>query len=122
VFNDGSKYDGEYREIEGQVYRHGQGQFVCAQTQTVYTGSWDMNKMNGKGKIVYASGAFYEGNWKDNLFNGSGTYKWKDDTKLTGEWVENCLVGAGVYEDEQKLKWNGEFSRGVTSNLISYIQ
>ena len=61
--------EGEYKEEGGAVYRHGQGKYNCAVSNTIYTGNWEMDVMSGKGmralhsqqgKLEFASGAFYE--------------------------------------------------------------
>jgi hypothetical protein len=44
----GSK-EGEYKEENGVLYRHGQGKYTCGVTQSIYSGSWDMDSMSGKG-------------------------------------------------------------------------
>jgi len=34
---------------------------------SVYEGSWDCNKQNGKGKLTYGTGHVYQGDWKNGL-------------------------------------------------------
>lgn len=60
IWTSGSKYDGEYKEVDDVIYRHGIGTYFCSVTNTTYTGQWDMDKMSGKGKIHFSSDAFYE--------------------------------------------------------------
>jgi hypothetical protein len=67
VFTDGSKYDGEYKEADGLVYRHGNGKYTSAYTS--YTGNWDMDKMSGRGKIDFPSGASYDVSSVDTGFS-----------------------------------------------------
>ncbi|KAJ3274170.1 kti12, chromatin associated [Terramyces sp. JEL0728] len=122
IFPDGSKYDGEYREVDGSIYRHGLGAYECVQTQTTYTGQWELDKMSGKGKIEFVSGDSYDGMWKENQYNGQGTYTWSTTEKLGGEWIDNCVQGLGIYDDEGKIKWAGEVAKGVASVMVPRLE
>eukprot|EP00842_Homolaphlyctis_polyrhiza_P005956 jgi/Hompol1/6361/HPOL_004963-RA len=53
IFKDGSRYEGEYKEIETNIIvRSGQGRYTCGATKNVYMGAWDTDKMHGKGDLV----------------------------------------------------------------------
>ena len=39
---------------------------------------------NGKGKMVYASGAEYEGDWKNGLYHGVGRFKYRTGSVYEG--------------------------------------
>lgn len=108
--------------MDGAIFRHGQGTYECVQTQTVYTGQWELDKMCGKGKIEFVSGDSYDGMWKDNQYYGQGVYTWATTERLAGEWVENCVQGLGVYYDEEKIKWTGEISKGIASIMVPRIE
>lgn len=122
IFKDKSRYDGEYKEIEGVIYRHGSGKYQTS--ETLYSGQWEMDKMTGKGyylmtkgRLEFASGAVFEGNWKDNQFQGAGTYTWSNGSSLIGDWQENCAVGPAKYVDPEGHGWVGMMKRGSKAIL-----
>lgn len=41
--------EGEYKEENGILYRHGAGKYTCNQSLGVYTGNWEMDVMSGQG-------------------------------------------------------------------------
>ncbi|EGF81970.1 hypothetical protein BATDEDRAFT_23741 [Batrachochytrium dendrobatidis JAM81] len=118
IFKDGSKYEGEYKEIDGGgIVRNGMGKYSCGTTHGVYNGQWDHDKMNGKGRLDLESGASYEGNWKDNQYMGSGTYRWADGSAFIGEWLENGMNGPGKYVDATGQSWTGSVVKGSVATL-----
>ncbi|KAI8927063.1 hypothetical protein BC831DRAFT_453746 [Entophlyctis helioformis] len=118
IFRDGSRYEGEYKEMEGGInVRSGMGKYTCGVTRSMYTGSWDQDRMNGKGRLEFASGAFYEGMWKDNQYCGPGTYKWPDGSQFIGEWHENGMNGPGKYCDATGQGWIGSVYKGGPATL-----
>jgi hypothetical protein len=119
IFKDKSRYDGEYKEVDGIIYRHGTGK--CQTSETLYVGQWDMDKMTGKGKLEFSSGAYFEGTWKDNQFQGMGIYTWNDDSSLTGEWNENCVLGPAKFVDEDGHGWVGVFKKGSKSCMAPIL-
>ncbi|KAI8897629.1 hypothetical protein BC833DRAFT_592995 [Globomyces pollinis-pini] len=121
IFPSGSKYDGEYKEVEGLLIRNGQGVHYCNLTQSTYTGQWENDKMNGKGRIDFASGAHYEGLWKDNQYQGQGVYGWSDGSTLSGEWNEQCVNGSSLYQDADKQIWTGDITKGMATILTPNI-
>ncbi|KAJ3328787.1 hypothetical protein HDU76_009284 [Blyttiomyces sp. JEL0837] len=120
VFTDTSRYEGSYKEIDGVgVVRHGQGKQISA--GYTYTGGWDMDRMNGKGRLEYPSGAVFDGLWKDNEFLGEGTYQWADQSSLHGEWEGTRMTGFGKYTDSTGQGWIGAFYKGSASALTAEI-
>jgi hypothetical protein len=81
-----------------------------------------MDKMSGKGRIEFASGAVYDGYWKDNQYQGPGTYIFPSQAKLSGEWTDNCVTGNCVYQDDQFQVWSGDISKGTASILIPFLE
>ena len=81
AFVDGSRYEGEYLVGvgEGPPVRHGEGKYTNGAEE--YTGQWKNDKMCGKGKYVFASGAVYEGSFDDNKFHGQGRYTWPNSER-----------------------------------------
>jgi hypothetical protein len=57
-FPDGAKYEGDYAKIEGKNVRHGQGTYINGPEK--YIGTWEFDKMRGKGQYHFATGAIYE--------------------------------------------------------------
>lgn len=41
---------------------------------SIYEGAWKNNKINGKGKIIFADGDSFEGEWVDDKACGFGVY------------------------------------------------
>ena len=56
--------------------RHGNG-IQLWEDGSRYEGTWENNRMNGKGKLLCGDGDIYEGNWKDDLFHGYGKYTYR---------------------------------------------
>ncbi|KAI9209099.1 uncharacterized protein BJ171DRAFT_577449 [Polychytrium aggregatum] len=123
IFQDGSRYDGEFKELEGAVIvRHGQGTYTCGSTGCKYTGAWEMDKMHGKGKMDYPSGAVYEGMWKENRYSGAGSYYWPDNSQYSGDWENNKMHGPGRYIDKNSECWVGMFFKGTGTSLANEIR
>ncbi|KAH6572222.1 hypothetical protein BASA50_002961 [Batrachochytrium salamandrivorans] len=118
MFKDGSLYEGEYKEIDGGcIVRSGTGKYTCGTSKSIYTGQWDHDKMDGKGKLEFASGAYYDGSWKDNQYMGEGTYRWSDGTMFSGAWLENGMNGPGKYTDMDGQGWIGSIFKGKMATL-----
>ncbi|KAL2918713.1 spermatogenesis [Polyrhizophydium stewartii] len=123
IFKDGSRYEGEYKEIEGGVIvRSGVGKYTCGTTKSVYIGAWELDKMHGKGRLEFASGAFYDGMWKENQYTGPGTYRWPDSSTFVGEWLENGMNGPGKYTDASGQGWIGAIFKGARATLAPELQ
>lgn len=55
---DGSRYEGDFVEIDGRRVRQGNGRWTLGPEQC--EGQWQEDLMHGAGKIRFASGAAYE--------------------------------------------------------------
>lgn len=55
---DGSRYEGDFVEIDGRRLRHGNGRWSLGPEEC--EGEWQEDLMHGEGKIRFASGAVYE--------------------------------------------------------------
>lgn len=106
------KYEGE--TLKG--FRHGYGKYTF-EDGSYYDGSWNFNRMQGKGKLFYASGKLaYDGNWSQDQIHGYGklynenprhidTVDYKDFSKVENYWqsYEGNNVGySGNFEYDQK--------------------
>ncbi|KAI9336085.1 hypothetical protein BDR26DRAFT_497593 [Obelidium mucronatum] len=121
IFPDLSRYEGAFKEADGTsaIMRHGEGKHISP--GYVYTGSWELDKMHGKGRLEFANGAVYDGYWKDNKFMGQGTFTFPDTSQLTGEWDQSRINGPGTFQDKKGQNWIGLFSRGSASALSAEI-
>lgn len=62
------KYEGS--TLKG--FRHGKGKYTF-EDGSYYEGNWNFNRMQGYGKLFYASGKIaYEGGWSQDQIHGSG--------------------------------------------------
>ncbi|KAI8911741.1 hypothetical protein EDD86DRAFT_188624 [Gorgonomyces haynaldii] len=107
------RLEGDYKEFDGIIYRHGNGKYICKQTGTVYTGQWDQDKMSGKGRLEFPSGAVYDGLWKNNQYQGQGTYTWEDGSYVSGDWIDGCVSGQSKFTDPQGHGWVGQVTKGI---------
>ncbi|CAG5120362.1 unnamed protein product [Candidula unifasciata] len=109
MFPNGDRYEGESIVVDGDsVERSGIGTHITS-TGIIYQGSWDKDRMNGKGKLEHPSGASYEGDFLNNMFHGQGKYTWPDGSFYEGQFVENRLEGEGTYTDTEGQVWFGTF-------------
>ena len=65
-----------------------------------YSGEWNMDKMQGLGKFIYASGTTYNGQWDNSEYHGTGTFSWPDGRQYEVEFSDhscartlNCMIG-----------------------------
>lgn len=99
--------EGEYRVAAGgRVERHGRGEFRSGPER--YDGEWDRDRMHGRGRYAFATGAEYEGELAGNCFHGLGTYRWADGARYEGGWAYNKCVDMGVG------LWSREALEGLT--------
>lgn len=132
---------GEIKYIDGGSYtgdvidsaKHGHGKLICFKGGIKsYEGSYNMNQMDGRGKLIYTNGDKYEGQFSDDCLHGQGilTYAngdsyeggFEEDFKtgqgtltfasggsVCGLWEKNKLNGKGYYENADKSKYEGDF-------------
>ncbi|BFZ21258.1 hypothetical protein BsWGS_24297 [Bradybaena similaris] len=109
MFPNGDRYEGECIIADGDsLERSGTGTHITA-TGIVYQGSWEKDRMNGKGKLTHPSSATYEGDFVNNQFHGQGKYTWPDGSFYEGQFVENRLEGEGTFTDTEGQVWVGTF-------------
>ena len=123
-YKNGTVYEGQWLEVSGVKYKHGEGYVVHSSssinyiTREEYKGSWHEDKMHGFGIYKYISGAVYTGDWKYNKHDGKGTYEFADGTVYSGEWKNHRMHGEGTFTDKDNEKWTGEFVDGVYQSKI----
>ena len=101
---------------------------------TKYIGEIHNNKITGKGKYIFPSGAFYSGNLLNGFRNGFGKY-YSNEISYEGNWKNGLKNGIGkminknmIYEGNWingningygKIKWNnGNLYEGYFNNNI----
>ena len=133
------KPEGEYREGDGIVTRQGQGKYTCGLSGAVYTGNWEADRMNGRGKMELA-GAVYEvsptppveifvaqpltaakGDWKDGKMDGTGKYIWDDKSSYIGDWEAGEPHGNAKFIEHTGRLWVGSVEKGVGRGLAPEI-
>lgn len=112
MFPDGSTYEGDWLETDGNKQRHGSGIYSIGTER--YVGEWKNDAMNGQGKYFFTSGSVYEGCFVNNLFEGYGTYSFPDGVKAyKGYWRNNKMHGSGEYVDSKNISFQGNFINGT---------
>ena len=96
VWQDGSKYDGQWRN----GCRDGQGKCtyptVHGDTASgVYTGKWRRDKREGSGKFEFTNGDEYEGQWHGDLRHGKGICRYRSGEVYDGDWRDDVRCGSG---------------------------
>ena len=76
MFSNGARYVGAWKSSDGVKLRDGEGVYTNGPEE--YSGQWVDDRMEGKGKHTYSSGASFEGELVDNKFEGIGTYRFPD--------------------------------------------
>ena len=57
-----------------------------------------MDKRDGRGVMVFASGLRYDGEWREDKAHGQGTCHYPDGQVYTGEWQQDQRWGWGKLE------------------------
>jgi|UniRef100_A0A7S4GJK2 hypothetical protein len=113
VFDDGSRYEGNWIKEGTPLITKRKGYGVYKEGNNKYEGYWDDDKMSGEGTMFFASGAVYTGTWLDNCFDGKGKYSWTDSSFYEGMWRSNKMHGEGMYQDSTGKRWHGKFYNGM---------
>mmetsp|Transcript_29398 Transcript_29398/g.54436 ORF Transcript_29398/g.54436 Transcript_29398/m.54436 type:complete len:157 (-) Transcript_29398:187-657(-) len=120
LYPDGSKYEGDWRSVDGLRFRQGRGKFTTGPES--YEGDWNEDVMEGQeGTYTFSSGAVYTGGFINNAFEGQGTYTFADGAVYTGGWSNGKMHGDGEYVDVDGVIWSGKFFNGMYDSGRSYI-
>ena len=114
--------------------KNGQG-FFQSSNEDFYEGNFEMDIMNGFGKMVEADGCYegeffeglksgkgryeysntniYDGYWKNGLRHGSGCFEFTNGYKYCGDWVDGIPNGKGQENYTDGSKFEGNFVHGV---------
>ena len=80
-----------------------------------YKGNYVDDKMDGKGKQVWANGDSYDGEFKNDLKNGQGVMRFANGDAYEGSFVNGRFHGEGIYTWKNSEKYIGEFKDGNMS-------
>jgi hypothetical protein len=58
-----------------------------------FNNNGNLNRKNGKGKMIYTNGDIYEGGFIDGMPNGKGKYTFSKDGVYEGEWKDDEFLG-----------------------------
>ena len=119
--NGTDKYEGGWilADDGASKQRHGRGVQTLGPER--YEGEFQFDRMEGAGKMVFASGATYVGVFADGRFHGDGMYTWADGATYTGGWQQNKMHGQGTYCDKDGQEWSGPFYNGKLNDGESHI-
>ncbi len=99
--------DGKKDSYEGDLNEnnqpHGTGIYTWRNGLQVYNGAWKNGKMDGIGRMQFASGEYKSGTWENNKFY-YGTWHIESDEE-TGFFINDKLEGMAyvVFKDGRKL-------------------
>jgi hypothetical protein len=117
-------YVGNWKLHEGSRVKHGHGKITFPGAagqdfgQEEYDGEWELDKMHGKGRYTFTSGAEYNGDWVSGKMHGHGKMVYADGTSYEGQWENNLMSGEGTYIDMDEVKWIGIFVNGTFESKI----
>ncbi|CAH8491650.1 unnamed protein product [Schistosoma rodhaini] len=87
--------------------------------QGYYSGEWVNDKIEGFGKVKFASGSYYEGGFKDNKMDGLGIYYWPNGYILKAQFEQNNIQSNSLIEiiDPDGKQWTGRFKQSHQQKL-----
>ncbi len=114
VFDDGSVYNGEWRD-EGKgdgKLRSGRGVFTQPDG-TTYEGEWVNGRREGQGTLTLQNGDQYVGGFSAGCFQGQGNFVSKGGSSYSGEWRAGKMDGVGELVDSNGGRFRGIFRQGA---------
>ena len=103
IYPNGCKYTGYFQNDKQNI--RGKMEHVDGD---VYEGDWVDNKANGKGQFIH-NGIIYNGFWKDDKQNGTGIEKLEDIYTYEGDFVNGKKEGKGKYIWSDGSSYEGDF-------------
>jgi hypothetical protein len=127
VWNDGSRYEGEWIEKK----YHGSGRQYDSRGNLKYKGIWidgvyqgdcvSGNCNNGLGALTFINGDQYKGNFEKQRPDSSGFYQYRNGDTYEGEFKNGFPHGIGTYTwSANQDKFTGRFSRGRIQGQGAY--
>jgi hypothetical protein len=86
---------------------------------TKYIGEIHNNKITGKGKYIFPSGAFYSGNLLNGFRNGFGKY-YSNEISYEGNWKNGLKNGIGKMINKNMI-YEGNWINGNINGYFLYI-
>lgn len=84
-----------------------------------YTGPFDNDQPNGKGKLTYKNGDVYEGDFVDGKRDGKGTYTTTKGEKISGDFRNNAMDGMISHYDKKGILLSvSEYSNDILVRKI----
>ena len=77
-----------------------------------YFGPLVDGKMQGKGRLEYASGAYYEGGFERGVFSGQGSLRQPSGVRYEGQFRLGAFEGQGRYTSPKGEVYAGTFVKG----------
>ena len=117
ILDDKSIYYGEYNTEKN--IKEGRGILIWP-NGAKYTGYFQNNMQNIKGKIYHADGDIYEGEWLDDKANGEGKYIRKG-LIYEGQWKNDRQNGHGIEKLDDGSYYEGDFVNGKKEGKGKYV-
>eukprot|EP00284_Hemiselmis_tepida_P010737 CAMPEP_0174924916 /NCGR_PEP_ID=MMETSP1355-20121228/7568_1 /TAXON_ID=464990 /ORGANISM="Hemiselmis tepida, Strain CCMP443" /LENGTH=428 /DNA_ID=CAMNT_0016170775 /DNA_START=94 /DNA_END=1377 /DNA_ORIENTATION=- len=86
---------------------------VVDKNGTKIAGTWKDGLLNGRAKLLFASGACFEGDFKEGLMDGTGTWKGARGESYDGQWCNSYTHGRGRFTWPDGNEYYGEWHWGV---------
>lgn len=102
--------------------RHGSGICRYFEGNSVYEGSWKMNKEDGHGKFTFLPNCYYEGEFQNGKYHGQGTFVYPDGKKYKGKWRNGQKNGEGaMMYSNGKVMYTGEWKNGQMDGIGTFL-
>lgn len=85
-----------------------------------YFGPLVDGRMQGKGRLEYASGAYYEGGFLRGVFSGQGSLRQPSGVRYEGQFRQGAFDGQGRYSSPKGEVYAGTFVKGNFDGTGSY--
>lgn len=110
LYPSGAKYSGQF--LSTRI--HGIGTLWMNNGNT-YSGQWNNNYREGKGKMVFKNEDVYIGEFFHSKLNGFGTMKFSAGGQYSGEWMNDLPHGKGKYIYANGERYEGLLAYGKRS-------
>ncbi|CAF3038421.1 unnamed protein product [Rotaria socialis] len=91
-------------------------------------GQLEDDKLHGKGKMEFGSGAKYIGDWVNGAMTGEGIYifpngnmEFGSGAEYTGDWVDGAMTGEGIYIFPNGNRYERRYSQLRYGCVLNYI-
>ena len=120
-----AEYETETYHYKGETLnrkRHGNGICRYFEGNSVYEGSWRMNKEDGHGKFTFLPNCYYEGEFQNGKYHGQGTFVYPDGKKYKGKWRNGQKNGEGaMMYSNGNVMYTGEWKNGQMDGIGTFL-